>query len=207
VSLQGIVDHKSTRHQLTLNTLIEQTEGRGIYLVMVLLCLPFVTPVPLPGLSVLLGLVIEFLALRLAFELPPRLPKFVGDHSLPPDKMQKVLRGSVKFLRFMERIVRPRRTGWMTWQAARFVNALIIAAMAFLMALPLPPIPPLTNMLPSCAIVLLALSMMEEDGVMIWIGYIASACTTIYFLLIGKFVISYLAKGIHALIHLLQNLF
>lgn len=204
VSLQEILEHKAAREKLTLNFLLEQTEGRGLYLVMILLCLPFVTFIPLPGASVVFGLVIGFLALRLAFELPPRLPKFIGDRSLPPEKMKTVLRASVKLLRLLEKLVRPRRTNWLTWQAARSGNALLIALMAFLMALPLPPIPPLTNMLPSYAIILLALSMMEEDGVMIWLGYAMSAGTTLYFLFIAGFIVSYLTKGIHSLIHFFQ---
>jgi len=201
-SLQEILEHEAAREKLTLNFLLEQTEERGLYLVMVLLCLPFLAPVSLPGMSVVFGLVILFLTLRLAVELPPRLPKFIGDRSLPHDKMKTVLRTSVRLLRWLEKLVRPRRTNWMTWQVARSANALIIAFMAFLLALPLPPIPPGTNMFPSYTIIFLSVSMMEEDGVMIWVGYAAALATTIYFMLIAGFVSASLVKVFHSLMHL-----
>jgi hypothetical protein len=196
-SLQAILEHESAAEKLTLNFLLEQTEGRGLYLVFVLLALPSVY---LPGVSVALGLVVTFLALALAFERRPRLPKFVGDHALPKAAMKKVLRASVRLLRFIEKIVKPRRTRWMTWRAPKSINALIIAWMAFLLALPIPPVPvPFTNLFPGYAVVLMAVAMMEEDGVMIWVGYAASAGTTAYFILSFTLISATLVKMIHSL--------
>ena len=207
VSLEQILEHGSDQEQITLNSLLKKTEGRGLYLVMILLCLPFVTVNPLPGASVVFGLVIMFMSLRLAFELPPDLPNFIGNRSLPPKAMKTVLRASVRVLRLLERMVKPRSSAWMNWQVIRSANALLVCFMAFLLFLPLPPIPPLTNTLPGWAIVLLAISMMEEDGVMIWLGYAVSAGTTIYFIVIGdfiyKFLSTHLAKMIHWVAHLL----
>src|SRR4051812_23902291 len=108
VSLEQILEHEAAREKLSLNFLLEQTEGRGLYLVMILLCLPFVVPVAIPGMSVVLGAVIFWLALRLSVELPPHLPKFIGGRFLPPEKMKTVLRASVRLLKFLEKIVRPR---------------------------------------------------------------------------------------------------
>jgi hypothetical protein len=180
-SLQGILDHEAAAEKLTLNFLLEQTEGRGLYLVFVLLALPSVY---LPGVSVALGLVLMFLALALAFERPARLPRFIGDQALPKAAMKKVLAASVSLLRFIEKLVKPRRTPWMSWRAPRTINAMVIAWMAFLLALPLPPLPvPFTNLFPGYSIVLMAVAMMEEDGVMIWLGYAAAASTTAYFIL------------------------
>jgi hypothetical protein len=196
-SLQGILQHESAREKLTLNFLLEHTEGRGLYLVFVLLALPSVY---LPGVSVALGLVVMFLALALAFERRPRLPKFVGDHALPKSAMNKVLRASVRLLRFIEKMVKPRRTRWMAWRAPKSMNALIIAWMAFLLALPIPPVPvPFTNLFPGYSVVLMAVAMMEEDGVMIWLGYAASAWTTAYFVFFFGFISATMVKLIHSL--------
>jgi hypothetical protein len=194
-SLQGILQHESPGEKLTINLLLEQTEGRGLYLVFVLLAL---LSVYLPGVSVVLGLVILSLALALAFERRPRLPKFIGEKALPKSAMNKVLRASVRLLRFIEKMVKPRRTPWMTWRAARMFNALILAWMAFLLALPLPPVPvPFTNMFPGYAILFMAVAMMEEDGVMIWVGYAAVAFTTFYFIFFFTFILATLANLIH----------
>ena len=207
MSLEQILEHESEAEQISLNTLLEKTEGRGLYLVMILLCLPFITPVIVPGASVLFGIVIMFMSLRLACELPPGLPRFIGNRSLPPKGMKAVLRGSVKALRFLERMVKPRRSVWMTWRITRSGNALLVCFMAFLLALPLPPIPPFTNTLPGIAIMLLAMSMMEEDGVMIWYGYAVSAGTTIYFIFIGDIIYKFLSNHLMKIIHWVGHLF
>jgi hypothetical protein len=169
---------------LTLNRLLNQTEGRGLFIVVILLSLPFITPIPLPGVSTVLGLIIGVLAVRLAVGLPPSLPKSLGDRPLDTGVSRKVLAASVKILGVIERLARPRRSAWLGWRAVCFINAGLIALMAFLLMLPFPPFPPFTNSLPAYSIILLAASMMEEDGVLIWVGYAVSVGTAIYIMLI-----------------------
>ncbi|MDB6039789.1 MAG: Exopolysaccharide synthesis ExoD [Verrucomicrobiales bacterium] len=178
-SLAIVIERHETEH-LTLNGLIERTEKRGLYLVFILLSLPFANPIPMPGLSNVLGFVILLLAIRLALKRRAVLPPFLGDRVLPKPQMELVLRNSIRILRWMEKFVRPRGTDWLTWSAAQFGNALLVAFMGFLLMLPFPPVVPFSNSLPAVSIVLLALSMMEEDGVLIWAGYISSLITTIY---------------------------
>ena len=43
-----------------------------------------------------------------------------------------------------------------------------------------PPLPPFTNSLPSYAIILIAASMMEEDGITIWVGYAVAVAAMVY---------------------------
>jgi hypothetical protein len=182
--LARMVEQAPADDPLTLNRLLNQTGGRGLFIVVILLSLPFITPIPLPGVSTVLGLVIGVLAVRLAVGLPPRLPKTLGDRSLDAGASRKVLSASVKILSFIEKLARPRRSAWLGWRAVRFTNAGLIALMAFLLMLPFPPFPPFTNALPAYSIILLAASMMEEDGVLIWVGYIVSVGTVIYLLMI-----------------------
>ena len=155
---------------ITLNELLERTAGLGFYLVIILLALPFIVPVSLPGFSTVLGLAIALVSLRLAFGQTLRLPKFMGERQLSPAFQQKILAGSVKFLRLIEKLVKPRRTPWMSTRLARCFNALLMTFMGFLLAVPFPPLPPFTNSLPCYSIILLAVSMMEKDGVTIWIA-------------------------------------
>lgn len=179
-----MVEQAPAGEELTLNRLLKDTGGRGLFLVVILLSLPFITPIPLPGVSTVLGLVIGVLAVRLAMGLPPRLPKVLGERSLEGGFNRKVLSGSVRMLRVIEKFARPRRSVWLSWPAVRFANALLVALMALLLMLPFPPFPPFTNSLPAYSIILLAASMMEEDGVLIWAGYTLAVSTAIYIILI-----------------------
>lgn len=200
-SLAQILENHPGGEAVTLNDLLRSTEGRGLYLVIILLSLPFIGPVSVPGFSVPFGLVIAMLSFRLAFGQPPRIPKRFGDRPLPKGLKKIILGGGVKFLRFIEKGVRPRRTVWMGWRLARMGNALLLVVMAILLALPLPPFPPFTNALPTYAIILIAASMMEEDGVMIWVGYAVALGTVVYLGFWAEVIGSHLAGWFHSLIH------
>ena len=197
--MTALLEGGSATAGITLNQLMERTEGKGIFLVMVLLCLPFAVPFSIPGLSPLFGTIIIILSLRLALALPPRLPRFLGEKCLPHNMEDRVVRSSVKVLRFIERATRPRAGEWMLWPAARIGNCLLVAFMAFLLALPLPPFPPLTNTCPGYAIIFLAVAMMEEDGVLIWVGYAVSLGTSLYFLFMGRYIVHHLGGWVHHL--------
>ena len=139
-SLEKFLAGKDQGAGITLNQLLDRTDGRGIYLLIVVLSLPFVIPVSIPGFSTAFGAVIIIMSVRMALGLPPHLPKSLGQRSFSPTTQKRLLNGSVKLLRFIEKGVRPRKTQWLTWRAAQAANALLIAFMALLLALPIPPV-------------------------------------------------------------------
>ncbi|MBI2926093.1 MAG: exopolysaccharide biosynthesis protein [Verrucomicrobia bacterium] len=193
-NLEEILAGPALAADFTVARLLERTHGRGLYLVIVFFCLPFIMPISIPGFSTLCGLVIGFLALGLALRLPPWLPRFIAARPLSSTRLHKVLRGSVKVLRFVEKWIKPRRSAWMAWRPVQVGNALAVAFFAALLALPIPPLIPFTNMLPSYAIIVIAVSMMEEDGVMIWAGYTAGLGTIAYFAFCAEKIAEALAK-------------
>lgn len=178
---------------------MERTEGRGVYLVIILLCLPFIQPIPLPGVSTVLGVVIVLMAIARALDRSPRLPKFIGDRAFPPNFGAKVLGGSIKFLQFLERWVKPRGDSWISWRGVRIFNCVLIVFMSVLLALPIPL--PGTNQLPAVSIMLIALSMMEEDGVLVFYAYGLSIVTTAAFAVLLTLIALLGVGGVKALIH------
>jgi hypothetical protein len=178
--LAQMIEANGSPEGVSLNHLLERTGGRGFYLVVILLALPFIVPLSIPGVSTVLGLTVSLLSSKIAFGALPRLPRFMGNRKLSPDIQKKVLLGSMKFVRVVEKLARPRHTPWMTTRPARFINAMLMTFMGLLLAMPFPPLPPLTNALPCYCIILLAASMMEEDGVTIWFAYALSLGTIVY---------------------------
>jgi hypothetical protein len=188
----------------TANRLLAATGGRGGWLVMVLLALPFVAWVSVPGLSTVAGPMIAILALRLSRGRVPRLPARLGDRPLSPKARQAVLTGGLKVCRWIEKVIRPRRTRWLRLPWVRRLHGWLIALLALLLALPLPS-PPFfgSNTLPSYAIILLAFSLMEEDGWMIWAAYLMSAIAIGYFVGLAGVVIWHLSEWADLLVKLL----
>ncbi len=192
--LSQLLEEGNGDQGMSLNRILQRTEGRGIFLVMLFACLPFVVPVSLPGLSMAMGLIIGVLSVRLALGKPPALPRFLGERVLKPKTVQHILRASVRLLRLLEKLVRPRRTRWLGYPSALFVNGALMAFMALLLAMPFPPIVLFTNTFPSYAIILIAVSIMEEDGVTIWLGYAAVAATLVYYGFMGGVLLPYLLQ-------------
>ncbi|MCS7090810.1 MAG: exopolysaccharide biosynthesis protein [Verrucomicrobiota bacterium] len=190
----------------TANRLLAATGGRGAWLVMVLLALPFVAWVSVPGLSTLAGPMIAILALRLAYGRIPRLPARFGDRPLNPKTRQAILTGGLRVCCWIEKVIRPRRTRWLRLPWVRRMHGWLIAVLGGLLALPLPS-PPFfgSNTLPSYAIILLAFSLMEEDGWMILVAYLMSLVAISYFIILAGLIGWHLVEWFDLLVRLLHR--
>lgn len=158
---------------------------RAYLLLIVLLALPFIQPVPLPGLSTPLGLAIVLIALRLSLGQRPWLPMKIQRAKLPAGFFGKVLTITQRLLRFLESVLRPRWPAVTGTALLNQIHAIVILASALILLLPLPI--PLSNLLPAWAIFLLACGLLERDGLFIALGYVAFAIGAAYFFLLGTF--------------------
>lgn len=168
---------------VTLREVIYRLRGRAYMLLLVLLALPFITPIPLPGLSTPFGLAIGFITLRLTLGQRPWLPMRLQRKVLPAGFFTKVFAVSTRVIRFMEKFLRPRL-------AALSSSGLLLQSHAFLMFLAaltlLLPLPiPFTNSFPAWTILLIAAGMLERDGWFILAGYIVFAAGVLYFIFLG----------------------
>src|SRR6186997_1911332 len=93
---------------VTLREVLGLLHGRGYVLLVMLLALPFCTPVPLPGLSTPFGLIITIIGARLALGAKPWLPARLLDTRLPPKIFAKVFAFTRKIILGFERLLQPR---------------------------------------------------------------------------------------------------
>lgn len=186
--LQTLVNEDDGSH-LSLNQLLARTSSRGPYGLIILLCLPFLAPVSLPGISNVFGVVIILLAWRIFHDQPARLPRRIGERSIEGKVLSKVIRASIRVIHFIERLTKPRGSAWIRGNSARRFNAGVLMFGGLLLAAPIPPIIPLSNLAPAVGIILIAASMMEEDGLIIWFGYVATLAALAYISIL--FVVQY----------------
>ena len=177
--LSRIVSEPGDR-PLDLNELLAQTADRGPYALIILLCLPFMAPFSLPGVSNVFGVVIAILAWRIFQGRPARLPRRLGERRIDGQVLDRVVRASIRVVHWIERATRPRARAWVAGQTIRRVNALVLIYGGIVLAAPIPPIIPLSNLTPSIGIILVAAGMMEEDGVVLWMGYLATLAASAY---------------------------
>lgn len=164
---------------VTLREVVGVLHGRGYVLLVLLLCLPFCTPIPLPGLSTPLGLMIALIGLRLALGQKPWLPARLLDQPLPPATFRKVFAATRRLVLGMEKLLRPRLL-WLCGTPRREqLHALPLVICAALLLLPLPV--PFSNTIPAWAIIFLCGGLLERDGIFILAGYAGTLCALAFF--------------------------
>jgi hypothetical protein len=170
---------------VTLREVFLLLHGRGYVLLVMLLALPFCTPIPLPGFSTPFGLVITVIGVRLALGQKPWLPARLLDTRLPPALFAKVFAVTRTLLTGFERLLRP-RLPWLTASPRlEQLHALPIVICAAMLLLPLPI--PFSNIVPAWGILLLAAGLLERDGAFIIAGYVSTLVTIAFFAAIAIF--------------------
>jgi len=162
-----------------LSEIMKATQGRGFNLLLLLIGLPFLTPIPLPGFSTPFGLVVLIIGARLALDRPPWLPERVLQRELPARFIGKVLVAASRLVRWLEVLLRPRLDFLNEQWIYRRIAGTLIMLSGLLLLLPLPI--PLSNTLPAFTVVLLAAGAMERDGLFFLVGCVMFGLTLAYF--------------------------
>ena len=144
---------------------------RSIGAWLLILALPMVLPVPAPGISVLFGIPLMMISAQLALGARRAwLPAFILRKSMARADYVALMARMQPAVERLERLVRP-RAFWLANDWAKMPIGLICLVLAMIITLPIP----LGHVAPGSAICLLALGLMERDGVVIGIGFGATA--------------------------------
>ena len=178
VELTRLIEAFGEREVL-VKDVVEITQSRGYVFLLLLLTIPFCTPIPLPGLSLPFGLAVAVIGLRLALGQKPWLPARVLNSRLPPRFFSSLLKGAGRLVRWLEWFLRPRMTYLVRWEPFRQSLGTMIFVSGCLLLLPLPI--PFCNGLPACTVILLAAAMLEEDGYAAIAGCVLFLLTLVFF--------------------------
>jgi hypothetical protein len=191
----ALLRDRSAARALTLREVLYTLHGRAYLLLVLLLALPFITPIPLPGLSTPFGLAIALIAARLALGQRPWLAKSLQRKELPPGFFAKVFTLAEQVLRFFEKFLRPRLSFLTDTPMLVQLHAVLMLAAALALLLPLPI--PFTNSFPAWAILLLAAGLLERDGLFVLLGYVVFAAGVFYFIFLGEATATLLRELMH----------
>ena len=134
---------------------------------------PNALPVTAPGVSAVLGIPLMFLALQLMLGLAvPWLPRFVVRRSVRRQSFARVMNHALPWIRRAEKLSRP-RLGVLASGAAERLIGLMCAVLCAVLVLPIP----FGNMGPALAICVLALALLERDGLATIVGFAIGVAT------------------------------
>jgi hypothetical protein len=171
--------HKKAEHvDITLGEIVALFGERGHSIIILFFCLPFLQPVPLPGLSTPFGVLIAIVSFLLYLHKPPWIPRKLRSIRVPHKILLVITEVAHKIWDKVEWLLSPRlyflqKGGW------RLLNFLLIAGNGILLALPLPI--PFSNMIPALAILVNSFGQLEEDGVAIFVSYVIGFFSMLYF--------------------------
>jgi len=176
--------HEWPGERVALGDLIDALGERGFGLLMLLLALPNLVPIPMPGVSGVLGTPIIILCLQMLFGLRrPWLPGFIRNRTLSRVDLEHMLSKARPRLEKLERFVRP--GGLVLNRPVEMLAALLMGVNAVLLSLPIP----FGNPAPAFAIVVMSLAIIEADRRWFWITVgIGAAAIVIDLVIIGAIV-------------------
>lgn len=160
------------RERISIGDLLAALGDRATAALMFIFAFPNVLPTP-PGTSTILGAPLIFLAAQLMLGRAPWLPVFVAKRSMTRADFSTLVKRIVPWLVRAESLLRPRLAG-----LARPPMEYLIGSLSLLLAVVLVLPIPLGNMLPALAISLLALGVLERDGLWVLAGIAAAVAAT-----------------------------
>lgn len=156
------------KERITLNDLAHALQDRASSALMLVFAAPNILPWPVPGISVLLGIPLMFLAIQFMRGVyKPWLPSWLGRRSMAHEDFQDMMQRLLPWLARLERALRPRLLVLTSPLGERLLGGVCLV-LSIVLFLPLP----LGNVLPGLALTCLTIGMLERDGLIIVVGLV-----------------------------------
>lgn len=168
---------------ITLQELLHRFSIYGHYAFIVVITLPFVQPIPLPGVSTIIGLVIFIVGVLLFLGREPWLPRRFRETRISAEHFILIHNVALKVNSYFERFLKRRQEWIFQLPFAPHLNSAVIAGGGLALSLPLPV--PFSNALPAWTVILIALAILEEDGLLLIIGYVVGLISVLFFVAIA----------------------
>jgi hypothetical protein len=140
---------------ISLGELLEMIGEQGLLLFCIILTLPFMLPVSIPGVSTLFGAVNILIGIGITMNRIPWLPERLMQRTIEDKQLLPVLEKGVELFSKVESFLKPRLTVLSEGALMNTVNGLVLTFAGILLIFPFGLIP-FSNTLPALAILLLA---------------------------------------------------
>ncbi|HWL81602.1 exopolysaccharide biosynthesis protein [Roseomonas mucosa] len=167
--LLGRMEEMAREGDVSVASIVEVAGSRAHAVVLVILALPEALPLPVAGMSTLLGIPLMILATHLAaFGSKQGIPAGIARRKLPARLVRLVAGKAAPIMRWLEKLSRPR---WLALARRERLLALVCLLLAFVVALPIP----LGNLPPAACLLAIALGMVQRDGMLVAVGLAGTA--------------------------------
>jgi hypothetical protein len=154
--------------KVTLGEIAEKLKSKGLIFLTLFCVLPFMQPIPIPGLSSLLGFIIAMQGLGLMISGKPLLTKKMADKEISFEMMQKFVHYGHKMFPWISWLFSSHVSQAVHTKPMKLLCGFLIIGLAGFLSLPLPI--PGSNFLPAIGIFFISLGLLEDDLLVVWIG-------------------------------------
>ncbi|MGH8596527.1 MAG: exopolysaccharide biosynthesis protein, partial [Gammaproteobacteria bacterium] len=169
---------------ISLGQLLELVGEQGLLLLVMLLMLPFLLPVSIPGVSTVFSLVVMFVGAGVALNRFPWFPSRLMMRRIPTASLLPALEKGERMMRRVDKVIRPRLLALSGAAIISRCNGVMLIIAGVLLLFPLGFVP-FSNTFPGLAALLLAAGIAQRDGFVIVLGYLMILVTLIYFTVLG----------------------
>ena len=180
--------------RVSLRTLLDTIGEDSLLISCMILMVPFLFPVSVPGVSTVFSLVVMFTGMGIMLNRRgPWLPKRLMDKTIGTKKLVPALERGSRLFAKLDRMTRSRMTG-LTHGFSTRLNGFMMFVAGVLLVFPLGGVP-LSNTLPALAVLFIAAGISQSDGLFVLIGYAWVVISIAYFVVLAILVIR-AGKGI-----------
>jgi len=152
---------------ITLGLLTNTLKDEAIVVMCLISILPFMQPIPIPGVSTVLGIIALFQGVGLMFLKKPLLTNKMKSLVITHERFELIYKAAVKLTKFTDKIsIFPHH--WVNSRACHFISGFSIALSAAFLSLPLPI--PFSNFVPALSIAFICIGLLEEDIFLVIMG-------------------------------------
>jgi hypothetical protein len=187
--LTDLADDPS-RERVSLADLIEAMDERAFGALLLVFAVPNALPT-IPGTTAILGLPLVFLAFQMMLGRHPWLPKVIAKRSMSREDFGRMVARINPWIDWADRFTAPRLQFLVAPRAEQVIGAFALI-LAIVVTLPIP----LGNMLPALGICLIALGVLERDGLWIGAGVVVGALALV---IVGGVLYAFARAGLFVL--------
>ena len=162
--------------KVSLGEIVDQLGERSFGMLLLVLGLCGWVPVWPPGVATIFGVGIGLVAIQMVLgRSQPWLPRMLTSRRLSRDRFVAVTRRIIPILRRCESFARPRLPALTRSTAERFIGVYVVL-LGGVVCIPLP----MTNALPALSVALIAIGLIERDGVAVLLGALSGVFSVVF---------------------------
>ena len=162
------IDEVKDLPEVTLGSIVDRIGDEALLIVSLISIIPFMQPIPIPGLSTLLGLVVLLQGLGMIIAGKPLLTQRMKNIKLTRDKLMMIHKAAIKLDKFTSKISAFKHPVIKSRGVHVLCGFTIFLAAAFL-SLPLPI--PFSNFIPALCIFFICAGLLECDLMLVLFGH------------------------------------